>query len=601
MSEVKIQVNVLNQLRLLRQSTFKDPLSFLDEDVQNAQRAKATEVRITTNWSENILIIENNGAILDNPQKLFSIAESGWDDETVKNESPFGIGFFSNISVSDNIKIYTGTKLIDFNVKLMLETGDVTLPVIEGKENFEGFRLELHNFDYNNLSVSKIKRRATNLGRYVQDVEVYINDEKVVKKDLTEATTSSPFVMSVDENNCKGWLAISENFTNNLTVFHKGREVARLDKYYVEGELHVENSALSLVAPDRKDIIKDNKYSAFMSVINDYLEVLATDAALNGTTSQQEDYADSIQYYANIEKAKDKMKFIVVRCNNEGIQYINKVITAKKEEGITGSGVTNLFLDEQAAIQPESHLEEVFVENEVPYAGPTTHSSYGGGYGGSSYTPLVSENQKEEEKGATLFSTDRPKFWVSEKDLVKWETKVLICKHYDLCLVISANKFQDKILENLEKESKVFHLRTLSQRIIIKTSLSDTILSGKEKRALQIFDMLSRITGLSNNAFAIGNLMVTRVLTIPEIGIEEEKVEENVLAIYCDDYNKVYVDRSLLENADILTDDLVEELNLQDYKFVLRNLDTLVKELQFTSSKHSSDLMSIIIKTLGGE
>lgn len=44
MDKVEVKVNVINQLRLLRQSTFKDILCFLDEDVQNAQRAKAQEI-----------------------------------------------------------------------------------------------------------------------------------------------------------------------------------------------------------------------------------------------------------------------------------------------------------------------------------------------------------------------------------------------------------------------------------------------------------------------------------------------------------------------------------------------------------------------------
>lgn len=61
---VEIKVNVINQLKLLRQSTFKDKLSFLDEDIQNAQRAKATEVKVTVDYNKDKVTIENNGKIL---------------------------------------------------------------------------------------------------------------------------------------------------------------------------------------------------------------------------------------------------------------------------------------------------------------------------------------------------------------------------------------------------------------------------------------------------------------------------------------------------------------------------------------------------------
>lgn len=75
MAELKI--NALNQLKLLKQSTFKDPLCFLDEDIQNAQRAKAENVKVTTDYFAKTVTIFNDGAVLDDPQKLFSIAESG--------------------------------------------------------------------------------------------------------------------------------------------------------------------------------------------------------------------------------------------------------------------------------------------------------------------------------------------------------------------------------------------------------------------------------------------------------------------------------------------------------------------------------------------
>lgn len=81
---VEVKVNVINQLKLLRQSTFKDIYCFLDEDVQNAQRAGATEAKITVKKYEGTVTIENNGKILSNPQALFSIAESGWDDNVKK-------------------------------------------------------------------------------------------------------------------------------------------------------------------------------------------------------------------------------------------------------------------------------------------------------------------------------------------------------------------------------------------------------------------------------------------------------------------------------------------------------------------------------------
>ena len=51
-------------------------------------------------------LLLKHGNILTNPQALFSIAESDWDEEVRNSENPFGMGFFSNITVSNLINVH---------------------------------------------------------------------------------------------------------------------------------------------------------------------------------------------------------------------------------------------------------------------------------------------------------------------------------------------------------------------------------------------------------------------------------------------------------------------------------------------------------------
>ena len=600
MSDLKIQINVINQLRLLRQSTFKDPLAFLDEDVQNAQRAKASEVRISTAYTLQCVKISNNGSVLDDFQKLFTVAESGWDNETVKNENPFGIGFFSNISVSDRIVIQSGNQQVDFNIEEILSTGKLDLHPTELTKAVEGFEITLHNFNFSAISESEIQERVTALGRYVQDLDVFYNNQKIEKKDLTTPSTKSPFVISIKENAYSGWLALAKYFEKGITIYYRGRVVTKLDKWYAEGEIHLENCALNLVAPDRKAIINDAKYKAFVSEITDYLEEIATEAALNGSASQQDEYSDGIQWYADIDKSKDIMKFIMVRCNDVGVKYLRKIITSKNEnKKNSSSGVASLFLDENAKVQPESHIDEIISESVVETPSPTKarSESSGGFYNG--YRPILQDNEKEAEMGSYIFTNGRPKFWVSDKELHEYENRILICKHYDICLVLATSKFQNKVLESLEQEGKIFHIKTLAERIKVRTSLTETELSLTESRAMQLFEMLSRIVGKPTNAFAIGNLMVSRVLEIPEIGVSEERVEPDITAMHCSEHGKVYVDRSLFRTEILLGSS--ETLSIRDYKFLLCNLDVLSQELAFVTDFTANEILIKVLKTLGGE
>ena len=210
---VELKVNVINQLKLLRKSTFKDIYCFLDEDIQNAQRAKATEVRVTVDRrGEGTVTIENNGNILTKPQALFSIAESDWDEEVRNSENPFGMGFFSNITVSNIINVHSGNTYITFDVEDMIFTNNTEIKVEEIDEYYDGFKLILRNFDFDTASSYDIQERVEVLGKYIHELDIYYNGELIEEKDLTEGD-GSKYQFSVDDENCKGWIALGNNYS----------------------------------------------------------------------------------------------------------------------------------------------------------------------------------------------------------------------------------------------------------------------------------------------------------------------------------------------------------------------------------------------------
>jgi hypothetical protein len=63
------------------------------EILQNARRAKATEVRITN--KNGFVSIEDNGCGVDDFQKLLDLGGSGWDEKLEAGEDPAGVGLFS--------------------------------------------------------------------------------------------------------------------------------------------------------------------------------------------------------------------------------------------------------------------------------------------------------------------------------------------------------------------------------------------------------------------------------------------------------------------------------------------------------------------------
>lgn len=604
--KVELKVNVINQLRLLRQSTFKDILCFLDEDIQNAQRAKAKNVYVTVNSKS--VIIENDGAILGNPQSLFSIAESGWDNETKETENPFGMGFFSNITISSLIEVYSGNKHITFDVDKMINTNNTEIFIEETKSITEGFKLVLNNFNFDVACSWDIRERVELLGKYIQELDIYYNGELQEKKDLTEGD-DSVFQYKIDEEDCKGWISLGTNywFGDNLNIFYKGRLVKKLENSaYLKGDIHIYDKTLNLTSPDRKDIIKDDKYCKFKEKIKEYAKRLCEEALLYGDETEVEDFANAIGYYIDKKEVKNKIKFLTLKDKGDrDLSYIKEIALAKKDnKNIKNFKDYQLYLEKESNTQSESHFEEVEIEekvvSEVPSAkGTIVHrgsSSYDEGY---VEKPEIKE-ETQERKGEIIINNQEPVFWMGFSEIETYEYKYNILKHYGLRLIIARNKVEEEILKAMKDSDNVLHISELSEDVNIKGTLSNAILNIKEQRALMLLDLISRILGFNHNIFSIGDLMVTKEIKIEAIDVLNEIIEENITVLRNMASEKIYVDRSIIDFSDI-EGNLDSKITVNDYKFILTHLYDIVEQsyLLCKNTKRKEEVMKQILLTLG--
>jgi hypothetical protein len=608
LSSVELKVNVINQLKLLRQSTFKDPLSFLDEDIQNAQRAKATEVKVTTDYCDKKVMIENNGAILNNPQALFSIAESEWDEEVQRTESPFGMGFFSNITVSNYIEVFSGNKHIIFNVDDMIQNNKTEIEVLETEVSYDGFKLVLNNFDFSQVSSSKIKERVELLGRYIHELNIYYNNELQPKMDLTEGDSSIFIKRFENEETFKGWIALSQGFISDLKIFYKGRLVTKLDDmYYVKGDIHVSDKTLNLTSPDRKDIIRDEKYYDFIKTLRLHIADLANESFINGKQSDIEKHIDSISNYASKNELKAQMTFLVFDTTEENdSKYLQGIALAKREnQNIKTLNDYEVFVRSEAAKQSISHLNEVEIVEQVKNVAPEARGvrhihgsdSYSRGY---TEKPEIDEDKLDERKGQELRIDETPLFWLGFNEIVEQEAKFNIAQHYGLKIIVSRNKFEDSVLELLGKEQNIIHISQLTEKTEIYGVLSNTTLTRNEQRAMMLLDMISRVVGFNENVFTIGDLMVIKRTSVEVINRDIETIEEKYIAMYDSKNNKIMLDRTSIDKSK-LRDDLEENLDVSDYKFLLINMKQIVDQLGLVKgipSKNSGELYQMIINTL---
>ncbi|WP_204336359.1 ATP-binding protein, partial [Proteus mirabilis] len=82
---------------------FSNFSTFLAELIQNSRRAGASMVDIRLE-GKSLTVIDDGQGVQDF-QKLFTIAESGWDAQTQSLENPFGMGFTSALFACEVLKV----------------------------------------------------------------------------------------------------------------------------------------------------------------------------------------------------------------------------------------------------------------------------------------------------------------------------------------------------------------------------------------------------------------------------------------------------------------------------------------------------------------
>lgn len=111
---MKLAINESNVLKLM-EATFSSSTTFVTELMQNARRAGATKVDIVIEEISNKINITftDDGCGIEDFANLMTVAQSGWNEETQKEDKPFGAGFLSALlCCSDGVVESNGNALI---------------------------------------------------------------------------------------------------------------------------------------------------------------------------------------------------------------------------------------------------------------------------------------------------------------------------------------------------------------------------------------------------------------------------------------------------------------------------------------------------------
>jgi hypothetical protein len=137
------------------------------EVLQNARRAGATKVEITSN--NGLIIIQDNGAGIQDFQKLLDLGSSGWDEAIENAEDPAGVGIFS--LAPREVTVESGKTRLVITQKIW--TGEPAR-LFETQEPVEGTRLQFRDEPW---ELKTVEKYAVFTG-----LEVTVNGKSCAKK-----------------------------------------------------------------------------------------------------------------------------------------------------------------------------------------------------------------------------------------------------------------------------------------------------------------------------------------------------------------------------------------------------------------------------------
>lgn len=178
-TSIQLAVNEQNLVKNLK-FAFANFSTFLAELIQNSRRAGASSVHITLEG--NTLIVVDDGFGIEDFQNLFTIADSGWDNQTQSLENPFGMGFTSALFACEHLTVESCGKRLEARTADILNMS--ALKVGPG-EVTSGTRLTLKKLTFDS---SKIDNALEGIA-YGYPIPIYFNGKELKRPDAIDMGT----------------------------------------------------------------------------------------------------------------------------------------------------------------------------------------------------------------------------------------------------------------------------------------------------------------------------------------------------------------------------------------------------------------------------
>ena len=558
-----IKVNVVNEMRRIKNTAYSDRLTWIDELVQNGQRSRAKNIKITlqNNYGKlEKIIIEDDGVGCTNPENLFIKSTSGWDSEITQLETPFGEGFFSTIMVANNIEVESVGFTANFDVNRMFSENTTDVVEIMQNDRKSGFVITLTDINTDRYSSWSIENRIQEVGRYIKSPRIFLNGKKVAYEG-TEPKVARDYMRKINTPHCKGWIYPDEWAYIRYFAFDRlvkkdyGSEFRNFG-----GVLTIKPGTISLRSPDRKDFIHDEEYDIMISEIKDEIKKICINIMRTGTDEDIKKYESQIEANLSVDEYQKYTKF----------EFLGQQKESSDEEceyNDDESSDINTYTDDEydSNMGPQDDNDSNTDTQTAISSQPTVKRG----------RPRIVSKQT----GSYLKDNIVCGFYVDEENITEYKDEIEIAHRYNLPVAKIRNKLEKLVMERCSAFQDISDIRSMIETHIRYDNTSPA--SNEEEDVLSVLEKTADALNLDDCQFIIADAAVTKTISANGETITLPVTEQ--AAYSCDDY--IIINRSFIKT--------------DPYAFVLANLLDIASALsvninntKIATKEHSDQTMT---------
>ncbi|MFA5444909.1 MAG: hypothetical protein WC262_08025 [Bacteroidales bacterium] len=609
MKTIQITSDTLGKLRKIRDGDiFDDPTIFVTELIQNAYRARAKNIWFS--FADNSLHIHDDGSGCKRPENVLTLDFSQWDT----TDEGFGIGFWSILSIPhlEHFAVYSHKWSTTIDVKHLFATGDLDADIEYVETATPGFDVTLIS-PYIRDMWSEIVHKIKMIGS-VQPFNIYINDEPVLKRSLLDDVCGT-YTHDFSTNLFTARLSVEKY--ENPALYYEKRPVT--DIYATDhcgGIVEMRSKALNLKEPDRKSIIRNDKYYQFVNRLNQCTHDLYIEFIKQASDEEIDDYADIINNVLSVNEYEN-----YIRCAEEFIEVTTetRTVSSQDTDRVTlfnrflqfienlNTDVCNLLATEwdgQMQQDIASLMNHISTDGEWTCVGYT--EDYATDFvhpddlrvldtvvvGNLKYVKVRPDREefvqddddtssyvvtipqvKHHSRQSTVKSIARKpgkKVWITSNDLEDLSDLKARAEYYGIKVLIAKNVLHENIYRNYH----VPYITELRDGVVKRNIKKNVELKTKKEDAfIGLLQPICVYFNLPRNTFMIGNLKLIVETRLNGKVIDRE--QRSVAAVTDDDY--IIFDRRALG---------LKRFNLRqngigrpELKALMANLDTIAHEL----------------------